>query len=316
MELNLDGKNTPLNTLENLKKENGILFSYLNINSLRNKTNSVNKLILNHVDILCLAETKLDSSFPEGQFGVLGFKNPIRLDFNKNSGGLLLYARNYLPLRQLKCNLLLPGTECLVLELNLRNSKWLILSIYRNPSLQNLRLFLDEITKVLDHYSALYENLLIFGDFNEEPSNRNMLNFLESFSLKSLINEPTCFKSKDGRCIDLILTNRPLSFKKSGSLETGISDYHHLIFSMFKSNFKKAPPKLLNIDHSKILIMRISGQICAAILTVIFLILRYSVKPLKVSLMLMHQRKSEPLEEIKSPISQNLFARLSWFALV
>ena len=123
MEPNLNGKIISPNPLEDLKRNSGILFSYLNINSLRNKTNSVNETILKYVDILCIAETKLDSSFPEGQFGVLGFKKPIRLDFNKNSGGLLLYARNHLPIRQLKCNMLQPGIECLILELNLRNAK-------------------------------------------------------------------------------------------------------------------------------------------------------------------------------------------------
>ena len=241
----LDGKKIFSNPLEHLKKESGILFSYLNINSIKNKRKDVKSMILPNVDILCIAETKLDSSFPESKLLVEGFKKPIRLDFSKTSGGLLLYVKDHLPLRQLSHNLLSPGIECLTLELNLRKSKWLILSIYRNPRLQKLKPFLEELTKVLDHYGALYENLLIFGDFNEEISQTNMSNFLDSFSLKNLIKNPTCFKSIKGRCIDLILTNRPLCFKKTGSFETGISDYHHLIYSMFKASFKKAPPKII-----------------------------------------------------------------------
>jgi len=51
IESNLDGKNISLNPFENLQKDSGILFSYLNINSLRNKTNSVNEIMLKHVDI-------------------------------------------------------------------------------------------------------------------------------------------------------------------------------------------------------------------------------------------------------------------------
>ena len=203
------------------------------------------KLILPNVDIFCIAETKLDSFFPESKLLVKGFKKPIRLDFSNTSGGLLVYVKDHLPLRQLRNNLLSPGIECLTLELNLRKSKWLILSIYRNPRLQKLKPFLEELTKVLDHYGASYDNLLIFGDFNEIISEKNMSNFLDSFSLKSLIKTPTCFKSEEGRCIDLILTNRPLCFKNSGSYETGISDYHHLIYSMFKASFKKAPPKII-----------------------------------------------------------------------
>ena len=78
-----------------------------------------------------------------------------------------------------------------------------------------------------------------------------MIDFFVSFSLKSLVKGPTCFKSKDGRCIDLILTNRPLSFKNSGSFETGISDYHLLIYSMFKSCFKKAPAQIIEYTSFK-----------------------------------------------------------------
>ena len=154
---------------------------------MRYKIKDVKDTILPFVDILCVAETKLDSSITKSQFFVEGFKKPIRLDFSKKSGGLLLYVKDHLPLRQLSNNLLPQGIECLTLELNLRKTKWLILSIYRNPSLQKLKPFLEELSKVLDHYGASYENILIFGDFNEEISEKNMLDFLDSFSLKSLI---------------------------------------------------------------------------------------------------------------------------------
>ena len=218
---------------------------------MRYKIKDVKTTILPFVDILCVAETKLDSSITKSQFFVEGFKKPIRLDFSKKSGGLLLYVKDHLPLRQLSNNLLPQGIECLTLELNLRKTKWLILSIYRNPSLQKLKPFLEELSKVLDHYGASYENILIFGDFNEEISEKNMSNFLDSFSLKSLIKKPTCFKSENGRCIDLILTNRLLCFKKTGSYDTDLSDYHHLIYSMFKASFEKAPPKVIEYRSFK-----------------------------------------------------------------
>ena len=174
------------NPLKTLKHGNDILFSYLNVNSVRNKFNEINEVILKHVDILCVAETKLDSSFPNSQFSVHGFKEPLRLDVSGRSGGLMLYAKSHLPLRRLECDLISTETQCLITELNLRKSKWLILSIYRNPT-QNLKLFLDELTKVLDFYSNSFENFLIMGDFNEEPNHQEMKEFMTSFSLNSLI---------------------------------------------------------------------------------------------------------------------------------
>ena len=54
----------------------------LNINSLRNKFNQLQELVLKHVDILVLTETKLDDSFPNSQFSVDGFSEPFRIDRN------------------------------------------------------------------------------------------------------------------------------------------------------------------------------------------------------------------------------------------
>ena len=83
---------------------------------------------------------------------------------------------------------------------------------------------------MLDFYSCDYENYIILGDFNNVPTSIEISSFMEDYGLHSLINEPICFKSSDGRCIDLILTNKKHSFQKSQSFETGVSDYHHMIF--------------------------------------------------------------------------------------
>ena len=50
-------------------------------------------MIGDKLDILNIAETKLDSSFPNSQFRIKGFKPPIRLDIKKRSGGLLIYIK-------------------------------------------------------------------------------------------------------------------------------------------------------------------------------------------------------------------------------
>ena len=43
---------------------NGLIISYLNINSIRNKIESLRLLISDNVDILIVAETKIDRTFP------------------------------------------------------------------------------------------------------------------------------------------------------------------------------------------------------------------------------------------------------------
>ena len=80
-----------------LKNPKNIIFSYLNINSVRNKFQNMSSLISENVDILIVAETKLDSSFPTTQFVIPGFHHPFRLDINRRSGGLLVYVKGSIP---------------------------------------------------------------------------------------------------------------------------------------------------------------------------------------------------------------------------
>ena len=42
------------------------------------------------VDVFMISETKLDDSFPEGQFFIDGYHTPFRYDRNGNGGGILL----------------------------------------------------------------------------------------------------------------------------------------------------------------------------------------------------------------------------------
>ena len=77
-----------------------------------------------------------------------------------------------------------------------------------------------------------------------------MKDFMEANGLMNSIKSNNCFKGK-GSCIDLILTNRKYSFKHSNSIETGISDHHHLIYTMLKTTFSKAEPKLVHYRKYK-----------------------------------------------------------------
>ena len=74
------------------KIKNPIL-SFLNINSIRNKIDNLFDLLENLIDILVIAETKLDCSFTNALLHRENFKIPFRLDVTGRSGGLLVYIR-------------------------------------------------------------------------------------------------------------------------------------------------------------------------------------------------------------------------------
>ena len=74
-----------------------------------------------------------------------------------------------------------------------------------------------------------------------------MINFCDLNGLRNLINIPTCYKNSDNpTSIDLILTNCPSYFQHSRAFETGLSDFHLLTVTEFKTSFHKREPKLLN----------------------------------------------------------------------
>ena len=76
-------------------------FSYLNINSIRNKFENLCELVPENVDILCIAETKLNPSFPNLQFLILGSHKPLRKDVSSRGGGFLAYIKSSLPSKML-----------------------------------------------------------------------------------------------------------------------------------------------------------------------------------------------------------------------
>ena len=60
--------------------------------------------------------------------------------------------------------------------------------------------------------SIKYENIILIEDFHVSPEESHMETFCESYGLKNLIQVPTCYKNtQNPSCIDLILTNSPLS---------------------------------------------------------------------------------------------------------
>ena len=68
------------------------------------------------------------------------------------------------------------------------------------------------------------------GDYNAQVTETSMVSSYETYELKSLINEPTCYKKSlnNPSCIDLFLTNNANSFQKTFVMEKRLSDFHKL----------------------------------------------------------------------------------------
>ena len=53
----------------------------------------------------------------------------------------------------------------------------------------------------------------------------------------NLIKNKTCFKGQESS-VDLILTNRKYSFENSSLYKIGVSDHHHLMYTIFKLHYQ------------------------------------------------------------------------------
>ena len=115
-----------IDTIRN-KHPKDLFLAYLNINSFRHKVINVrDSLKVMPVDILAISETKLDDSFPNAQFHINGYR-VFRKDRNQYGGGVLVYVRSDIPGRQMR-EQEMTHTESIAIELNVNNSKYLIVS--------------------------------------------------------------------------------------------------------------------------------------------------------------------------------------------
>ena len=131
------------------------------------------------------------------------------------------------------------------------NKKWLLLGNYNHPRppspphptppppLTKSSFIYQRIKFCLEFFfSPMYEKFVLLGDFNMSTKNTNLKNFIRSFGLDSLIDSPTCYKSINPTCIDLILTNKKNHFMKSTTYETGLPDRHKPTTAILKKAIK------------------------------------------------------------------------------
>ena len=140
------------------------------------------------VDFLAVSETKLDSSFPTGQFNLPGFRTPYRKDLSGKSEGLLVYVDSNIPSKELTIPDCLSDIQVIPVEINLKKQKWLVIAIFTPPS-QCTNYFITELTKKLDKCRGSYESTVILGGFNIQPTNQILETLLIESNLIHVLNQ-------------------------------------------------------------------------------------------------------------------------------
>ena len=111
---------------------------------------------------------------------------------------------------------------------------------------------MEALAKNMDLHFSTYENFIFLGYFNADMEHSALKDFCNLYPLTSLINRPTCWKnSSKPACIDLILTNRPTFFQNTNVIETVLSDFHKMVFTIMKTSFRKLKLKIINYRKYK-----------------------------------------------------------------
>ena len=139
-------------------------------------------------------------------------------------------------------------SETICVELTISKKKCCILFAYGPPENNNLKSFFEEINLLLSTVVNEYDNIMLIGDLNQNTKSSNnsyYSDLCDTFDSTNLIKANTCFKSSNQTSIDVIFTNRPRSFQKSGVITTGLSDCHKMILTFFSTYFSRLPPKTI-----------------------------------------------------------------------
>ena len=100
-----------------LQNPKNTIFPYININSNLNKFGSLCSFVSSHVDILSIAETKLEYSFLNAQFLIPNFNQGFHLDISRDSGELLVFVRSPIPARMLSNHKFPPDIQAITFEI-------------------------------------------------------------------------------------------------------------------------------------------------------------------------------------------------------
>ena len=239
-----------LNLNENIKltQEGNLNIAHLNINGLRSKITFLKVFLQQHkFDVLCLNETKIDSTTATSEISISGYKT-FRQDRSCHGGGVLIYASENLTTKK-QANISNKALETLWVEIKRKKAKSLyICSLYRPPIKgNNVELVEKYKTFLISCFSKIPKNseVFILGDFNCDMLRKNHLSsaindLCKDKSLVQYVDSPTRVTQTSSTLIDLILSNSKEA-TECQVVDLGLSDHSLVCIKRSKLKIKKSP---------------------------------------------------------------------------
>ena len=203
--------------------------------------------ILNHyhnkIDVLCINETKLDSTIKDHEVCLAGFElvRRDRIVNGRNGGGVCIYIwcnLNY----KIRNDLISENLENLTVEIKKPRSKSILVSTWYTPPDSPVSHF-SEIEQMIGSMDAENLEYFLLGDLNLDllptaisPNRAKLVEIFDIYDLEQLINELTRITAKSSTLIDLCITSAPINVVNSGVMHLSISD-HSLVYIIRKTHY-------------------------------------------------------------------------------
>ena len=218
---------------EDLSLEGCIKISHLNIRGIKSHKHDLRlDSCVQESDVLCLCETFLrNEKIFCGEFigredmSVFSIERPQQeRDFHtpRGSGGILVAIRHDLKpvLLESKNS---PHLELLAIEINRVQGQLLLVTLYRPPN-ANIRVFLQDLEKLLNDLYSVHTDCVILGDFNEDifKSQGPIFSFFQSKGFQQNTNRAT---RDSGSLLDHCYTSSGLKVASISVRDTYYSDH-------------------------------------------------------------------------------------------
>ena len=164
-------------------------------------------------NVICIVETWLNADILDREVSIPGYQI-VRLDRNRNGGGVLMYVSCKLQFSVLPC---CEGLELLTVIIGAGSCKACISLFYRPPS--SLSSLLDSLCAFLASIQIhQFTNFIFVGDFNINfcthschPHFPLLESMFQSFGLHQVVREPThAHHNGSTSLIDLVFVTNPL----------------------------------------------------------------------------------------------------------
>ena len=245
----IDKPPKPLSQIEDVE---GSLILHYNCRSIKNKLDEIS-YILNKSKplILCLTETWLDSSCPQGFLDFQGYRHvrkdrseEVKYTYGKSSGGgVAIIYRQDLKL-QIRSDLNTSSNEILWVSTTIKRKKTFLAIVYR-PQYLNITSGENSIECSIQKANSMANDIIVIGDFNidllqDNSDSSNLTELFKRNGLSQLISSPTRSDSQSESLIDHIWTSESTSIS-CGTL-AGISD-HAGVFAILPDKQPESKPK-------------------------------------------------------------------------